>query len=117
MAAHRQILSPVSTLSYIDDIPYREADGVLLILEPLEVHKGRPDPQAGLADAPTSEGGPSAPSRLCSARVWFEDEERPSALSSRKVIVRFEDEETTEALPMGNESVSTSRRVHCGRLR
>ena len=87
MAAHRRVVSPVSNLSSFDDMRYREADGVILSRQPLEVREGRPDPQEGLADTPTSEGGPSAPSRLRSARVWFEDKERPSALSPRNVIV------------------------------
>ena len=69
MAAHRQILSPVSTSSSIDDMWYREADGVLLSLQLLEVYEGRPDTQAGLADATASEGGPSAQPCLRSAHV------------------------------------------------
>ena len=101
-------MSPVSTSSSVDDMRYREADGVLLSLQPLEVSKGQTDSQAGPADAPTREGGPIAPSRLRSARVWFKNEERPSALSPRNVIVRFEDEETAGELLLGDESVSTS---------
>ena len=87
MAAHRRVVSPVSTSSSVDDMWYREADGVLLSLYPLDVRKGRTNMQAGPADAPTSEVGLSAPSRLCSVHVWFKEEERPSALSPRNVIV------------------------------
>ena len=94
MAAHRRVVSPVSNLSSFDDMRYREADGVLLSIHLLEVREGQPDQHAGPEDAPTSEGGPSAPSRLHSARVWFEDEERPIALSPRNVIIQFEDEVT-----------------------
>ena len=117
MAAHCRVVSPVRTLSSVDDMQYMEVDVVLLSLQTLEVRKRRPDPQSGPADAPTREGGPIAPSRLRSARVWFKNEERPSALSPRNVIVRFEDEETAGELLLGDESVSTSRRGHFGRLR
>ena len=34
-----------------------EADSVLPSLQLLEVYEGRPDTQAGLADAPASKGG------------------------------------------------------------
>ena len=110
-------MSPVSTSSSVDDMQYREVDVFLLSLQTLEVRKRRPDPQSGLADAPTSEGRPSAPSRLRSARVWFEEEERTSALSPRNMIIQFEDKETAGALPLGDESVSTSRLGHRVRLR